>query len=733
MKLRTLLAVFLLIATVPAIFTVRDVSIDNRLERWIVADDKNARAYKSFKNTFGTDEFIIITITGKPLFEHETLLMMIDAVEVIEDLPGVVRVRGLPVSYRDLLGEEEPEVLEEEYTSTPFYQGLFLSADSSIAGIMIDVEPVDDANARRQLMSSIRNATRLMEETGFECRFVGATALIVALDELSESESLRSFVIALIASLIMLVWLFRSLRTMLVAAICAGLSVVLTLTIVVASGHSLNMITSVLPALLWVLSLSGAIHILRRFQFHRNELDVARAVEKATGETSRALILSAVTTAAGFISLVTAKMEPVQELGLFAASGILISLVVNLSVAPLLIRLFRLAPRLALATNIGEKCELARQKATFPSRQATLPSRQAKMMRLGIKRPRSILFASILLIIMLLAGIPRLIVASNPLGFLPTEHETVKDYEFVGENLTGFHTAEVVLELPGEWTKPSMWLPVDKLTQEIAAEDIVTRVFSGLDILRKLNQWKHELDPSFYRLPASGRQAIDFISYLDEAGDSTLDTLVSEDGRQLRLSVMVNEMDEGQFLALINNIEEFLRGLPEGWAGSVTGQVKQLVSAQQTLVSTQLQSLGFALMIVFALIGIGLGSWRFLALSILPNTLPIASAFGFMALSKIPLDAATVMVASVALGIAVDDTVHFLEAVRTEPDLESALDKVGPAMVITTLTACVGFGAVAFSAFEPIAHFGVLCCIAMIVALAADLLLVPAILSQPSR
>jgi predicted RND superfamily exporter protein len=313
-------------------------------------------------------------------------------------------------------------------------------------------------------------------------------------------------------------------------------------------------------------------------------------------------------------------------------------------------------------------------------------------------------------------------------------------YRRVSESLSGFYTLEVVLDLPGVWTDPSVWAPVDHLAEELAASPIVARVISPLDLLRKLEHWDHDMTPSWYRLPRSGADAEALLETLDSNGRETLDSLVSDDGGTIRLSAIVNEMDEHLFLDLEERARQALVELPPGFSGRVTGQVLQLVNAQQTLVSSQLRSVAFALLVVFIVVGVGLRSVKLTALSVLPNVVPLLAAFAVMSVAGITLDAATVMVASIALGIAVDDTVHLLVAIdrpesqgATSISLRRALEHVGPALVLTTVAACIGFFALTTSAFVPIRFFGLLSGTAMLVALAADLWLVPAMLVLFSR
>jgi len=718
LKIRNLAAVLLLVMVLPALFFVNEVTIDNRLERWQGSNPVDAEIYEEFKETFGSDEFVLIALWDGPLFRSEALDTMIDVAGVIEGIPGITQVQGLPVIYRDLFGGEDAEALKEEMTSTPFYRDLFISSDGEAAAIVATINPPDDPNGRRMIMVGIREAVKPLETAGFTVGLVGSTALIDTLDRMSEKESLRAFVAALLMSLLALALLSRSLRAMAVAAICAAASVILTMALVVLTGHTLNMITSVLPALLWVLTLSGIIHLIRRFRHHRVDHGADRAVQNALKDTTRPMALASITTAAGFLSLVVAGMEPVRELGLFAAAGILVSLTVNLLLGPFLIR------RLSVPQAVTAADE----------------EFHGRWLHLGSSRPRTVIAVALLLILGAIISLPFIRVASNPVAFLPEDHPTSIDYRRVAESLGGFYTLEVIIDLPGEWTDPDQWASIDNVAEDLGASSIVARVISPLDLLRKLQQWDSGMAPSSYRLPGSRTDAEALLESLDENGRQMLDSLIANDGLTIRLSAIVDEMDEQKFLDLVEQTREEIGRLPTAFSGRITGQVLQLVNAQQTLVSTQIRSLGLALLVVFVVIAIGLRSVKLTALSVVSNVVPLLVAFAMMAVAGIALDAATVMVASIALGIAVDDTVHLLVAIDREEQrvvavdrLRHALEHVGPAMVLTTVAACIGFFALMPSSFIPIRFFGLLSGTAMIVALAAGLWLVPALLMVVSR
>jgi len=195
-------------------------------------------------------------------------------------------------------------------------------------------------------------------------------------------------------------------------------------------------------------------------------------------------------------------------------------------------------------------------------------------------------------------------------------------------------------------------------------------------------------------------------------------------------------MGEQRFLDAVRETDARLEAMPDGYEGWTTGLVLRLVEAQQNLVASQLRSLGAAFLVVFAAIAVGLRSWRLTAVAVPPNVIPLLVVFAAMALFGLPLDAATVMVASVALGIAVDNTVHVLAAYQREHSpgelasdtLARVMPRVAPALVVTTATAAIGFASLGLSAFVPIRDFGLLAGAALVIALLATLQIVPALL-----
>ena len=269
----------------------------------------------------------------------------------------------------------------------------------------------------------------------------------------------------------------------------------------------------------------------------------------------------------------------------------------------------------------------------------------------------------------------------------------------------------------------------------LAASDTVARVYTPLEFLKKANQWDHDFELDYYALPETKAEAEELLEQVSEEEGEQLRRFATPDGEKIRMSVLIRTMDAHRFTRVVKLARTRLAALKPPLTGSTAGMTVRIQAMQLSLIATQIKSFGLAFVLVFASILVGLRSVRLTLLAVLPNIIPLLSVFAVMAALDIALDVGTVMVASISLGIAVDDTVHFLAGYRRHRQhgqssieaVRSTLSRVGPSLVVTTVTACIGFFALSQSAFPPIGYLGLLAGIAILVALLADLLLLPAI------
>lgn len=700
--------VFLLAAAL-APFIVQ-YEVDNRIEQWMSPNSDEAQRYQNFRDRFGSDEIVVIAYTGRALFDVDSLEIQVTVLENLEAIPEISSIFGIPVQYRDLFGMEDPDELEIEFTSTDFYRNFLISDDASMAGLMLETEPPDKIDGRRLLVHRIEAAVEPLRAGGWTTHIVGPPALNVSLDNTSKREAKRLIPLSLAISSLVLLLFLRSLKATIVGLACAAVTVVMTVGAMALFARPMNMVTISMPALVWVLSLAGLIHLLHAYSRETNA-DCYTRLANAIAKTRRPCAVSSITTACGFFSLSTAPLNAVQDFGLFAGLGLLISLVVTFTLATTLVRLLNIPAR-------------HRPHAT---------GKRTVLERVGdriVSRPAIFLSGGLVLMLLALTMLPRLQTESNPLNFLPASSDIAQSYQVVSDELTGLYSLELLVETPQSWLNPITVQNLDLLAATIEAMPEVARVISPVSYLRKLNQWDHDFDPAHYQLPDSEPYARDL---LEESDDSPLlSRFALADESAVRLAVLVQVMESGKFTQLVDRV----RALPEldPFEFEMTGVILQLINAQNDLVVAQIRSLGVAYLLIFPCILIGLRSLPLTLLAFALNSIPVLAGFALMGALNIPLDIATIMVAGIAIGIAVDDSVHMIcgfqraqqSGIGITPAIRQTLAEVGPSITITTLTALAGFFVLLRSEFIPLRHFGLIVGCTLIVAFVTDVLILPA-------
>jgi hypothetical protein len=311
---------------------------------------------------------------------------------------------------------------------------------------------------------------------------------------------------------------------------------------------------------------------------------------------------------------------------------------------------------------------------------------------------------------------------NNVLAFFPAQSTIARDYAFVGENLTGFYTLELDIQAPLDRQEEALQA-VQRLSDNLARRPDVARV-----------DHYGEFVPLLARTEVLGRLGLgDLAAPLRKLARRFRH--VEGDKVWLRASILVRPMDSSQFYVLVDAVRRETRSAIPSWAScDITGAVLLLNEMQGSLVRTQVRSFGVAAATVLLMIGAMFGSWRVGLAAAVPNLLPVCGAFALMALTNIPIDPATVMIASVAIGLAADDAIHYLACYRrwrrrdlSVPEAAHAsLAQAGQAMAYSTVVAAAGFYVLCLAEFRPLVWFGLLTGSTLLVALVSDMVFIPA-------
>ncbi len=695
------LALVCVLSSIVPLYYLKDARIDNSIEVWLGTESEEYNQYHEFLAKYGNEEFVALAGQAEDPLSEECLALqrtLTGRLSQIEQVDNVLNIAEIA----DLISQVRPDwkaILKEN----DFFRNLLLGSDGRTFGLIVWLKKIDDPVTRRTTVEEIESIVKETTAGKMDLHLAGTPLMNVALDRGSQNAARKFLPVALMISMVFLIAALRNLRS--VAAVVAAVAVTTlwALGIMVLLGKTLNMVTVVLPSLLFVLCLSGGIHIACRYQsMLRISDDRTIAIVNTLKEVIHPVFLSNITTAVGFGSLIISDMQPVVDFGIFAAMGMLLSILFNFTVVPGVLSILHAAG----------------------GRQYSAESHWTAAIGLAMVRRRKWALLLAAIIIAVSAGLTtKAKTESNVLKFFPAGSKISRDYHFIGQNLTGFYTVE--LDASAESDKGSAALKaIDELSNRLAQRPEVAKVINYRNLATCLAK--------IPRPPMMSASAM---------RDNPLRPMLQryqrvEDGRiSLRMSVLVRAMSSNDFYSLIDIIEnEAKQHLSSLATYTVTGVVPLLNAAQVSLIDTQIRSFAIACSVILILIALFMKSVRAMLAAILPNLVPIFFLFAMMVVLDIPFDAATVMIASVAIGIAADDTIHFLSHFRSErlqgKDMAGAVritfEKAGKAITFTSVVASAGFMILMLAEFKPIQYFGIFGSVTMVTAWIGDVFILPA-------
>jgi predicted RND superfamily exporter protein len=695
-----LLTLICLLSTAFPLYHLKDARIDNSIEVWIGKETVEYAQYHEFLAKYGNEEFVAIAGSAEDPLSDDSLALQRKLASRLRDIEQVEDVLNI-ADIAELLSQARPD-FKDILRQNDFLRNLLLGSDGHTFGVIVWLKRMDDPAVRRIAVGRIKSVVKEIAVGRMVLHLAGTPLLNVALDNGSRNAAKRFLPVALIISLGLLTIVLRSWRSVISVVVAVAVTTAWILGIMVLLGKTLNMVTVVLPSLLFVLCLSGGIHIVCRFQSILFESDdFNNALDGTLRETIRPVFLSNITTAVGFGSLMISDMQPVVDFGIFAAVGMLLSFLFNFMVVPGILSVF----------NAKERASLVDSHWTAAIGMAM------------VRRQRWILLLAGIVLVASIGLTTRANVESNVLKFFPDDSKISRDYRFIGRNLTGFYTVE--LDATTESQNGSRLLKaIDKLGSRMAELPEVAKVINYRNISMCLAEIPR---PAFVSAE---------VAHNNPLKPMLQRYLRTQDGQSsFRMSVLIKAMSSKDFYKLLDIIKEQAKryiGPPSEY--TITGVVPLLNAAQISLINTQIRSFAVACSVILTLIALFMKSIRAMLAAVLPNLVPIFLLFAMMVVLKVPFDAATVMIASVAIGIAADDTIHFLSHYRAEKQrgkslvdaVKSTYHKVGRAITFTSVVASTGFMILVLAEFKPIQYFGLFGSVTMVTAWIGDVFILPA-------
>jgi predicted RND superfamily exporter protein len=724
--------------------------IENDLEAWISRDDAAYQDYERFRAEFGGTRTLIIALESDRLFTPEALdyisrisrdLLQVERVERVQSVATANIVRPLPATPEDDGGIEVAPLLDlhdgsdsgaaavaREALADPLMRGDLVSEDGRVTAVVVSFDEDHIDEVRGRILQDIRTVVERDRPAGVVTYYNGSLEISETYNRVTIANTLELTPPILVITLLSIYWMFRSVRRTLLIFIAVAVSVAWTLGLYGAMGFGFNILTSMLTPLVVVLAIADDIHIVQHFGHDLRETgSKEHAFKSSVRHLFVPLLGASGTTALGMLSLATSDVVAVRTFGIGAAIGVMVDFALSLTLVPTLLT-------------------LVRAEETAPPQERWLMAPLQRAGRFAFANSGVVLVVVLAVTVLAAAGLTRLRVDTNHINFFPTSHPLSRSADIVDRQLSGIYSFNVLLEGPADSIgEPDTLARMERLARELEKLPYVRKVTSVADYVKRVNQQLAGGATEEYRLPAT-REGIAqelFVFGLSDEGRDELSRVVASDYSRAHVAIKLASMSSDLVFEQIQTAERLAATAFSGSSvrPTVTGSGRIFSTLDHYLVVSQLSSFATAFLTVFAVIFVVFRSARFGVLAIVANTFPVITVLGCMGWLGISLNVATVMVASLALGIVDDDTIHFIGRYRREvaagdgtlTAIELASMHEGRAALTTTIINALSYTVLMVSEYRPTAWFGSLLAVTMALAFITEVFLVPAVIARFPR
>ncbi|ASV31840.1 efflux RND transporter permease subunit [Maribacter cobaltidurans] len=702
--------------------------------------DQDLEFYKGFVEEFGTDDnFLLIAIEQDPtVFEPGFLKRFRAFSEASKDFDYVTESASLTsLSY--------PLKTSFGYTTLPIIHiedslayakdwekikedGLFINSlvDEKGTSMVVALRTLDDLNYEQSelLLSQIRTSLKTYELE--EYHILGRAFFLEAIVEMQKSEVLKTSVIAAILVLIILLLVYRSLPLVLISMASISLSLVIFMGILALWGKELNAMAAFYPVLMLIVGTSDVIHITDSFiRKIQSGAERYTAIKSSLSEVGLTTLLTSVTTAIGFITLLSSRLLSIQDFGINAAIGVIVAYITVIFFTG------------SLLISLPEKALLGRKSVSKKWVNYLLVINHFTKIH-----PRAILLGTLIFSGLCFWGISLVSTNYEFKRTLPNKSEIASDFEFFQQNYSGFRPLEIAVMAQNDFSvlDYGVAVEIEKLMDYLQTIPSIGNLQSSNLPFKILHKANNVNKSDFLTMPKSASVFEKYKKDVRRLGRKELERFVNSDGSMARINGRLQDIGTDNLKLVYQNIENFAQTKLDTnmIKVRVTGKSMLLDKNSEYIRGSLLKGLFYGLLLIGLLMVFVFRNFKMFVISIIPNILPILFAGGVLSFLNIPLEASLSVVFAIVFGIAVDDTIHFLgkyklgisQGLTQEEALEKTFAHTGRALVITTIILFFGFMVMLFSIHQPSITIGLIISVTLVTALVLDLLLLPVLIRK---
>ncbi len=737
-RLKWLIIMVVLVLTVFFGMQLKNITINSDVISSLPDDDPVAKLYKDVGNKYGGNAMGMIILETNNVFTTDVLehikqvtdsIRITDGISTVNSLTDIIDIKtsdfgleiGKLVDEYDLPQTKQAlDSLKAYVYSKDMYSGSIVSKDGTATLIMFTMTD----NADKQLVAANVRAKVEQLHLPEKVYYGGLPMMMNDISDLILSDIIWLLPIVFFLIAIILFLSFKSLRGVILPLLTAGISVIWTLGLMQLLGYQLTMISNNIPIILLAVGSAYTIHVLNRIN-QTNGNNREQIIIKAMAYIFVPVILAALTTAIGFVSFVFgAYLNMIRDFGIFTSLGTLFALILSLVFVPAIISVFSVNKKNVKPYSIENSVDKA-----FLSNKVLRP-----LVNLLFKHPKNTLVAWLVLLLISIGGAFFIKTSVNMAEYFRKDNPTRVTEDIMQEKFGGSQPVFVVIK--GDMQNPNVLKMMDKTEAYMKESPDIFNTQSVAGLVKEMNNAMGEGK----RIPDSQDKIEQLWFLLD--GQDIMSQLVTEDLNEGVIQSRFASSDSKAMDDFVKYMNTFIsKYSTKECQISLTGMPSVYVKMNRSLLSSQASSLAIAILLVLVIVGIMLKSFSNGLFATIPIIATIFILFGFMGYVGISLDIATVLVASIALGIGIDYSIHiithFNHALKASNDVNQAMEETimvsGKAIVINVVSVAAGFLVLMFSQMVPLQNFGLLVALSMLGSGLGALTLLPVILILANR
>ena len=731
------------------------VKMSYEMMRMLPESDTTSIAYEEFKNLFGQDGSVMfVGLQDKRIYDLQEFndwselsweICQIDGVQEVLSIGKIYNLVKndstglldfLPLIQEKPEHQEELDSLRDVIYSLPFYDGLLYNKESHVTLIMVTLDKEKlNTKSRVQLIDDIKN---LIDDFGEkyeqEMHYSGLPFIRTITTKMVQNELYFFIIMALVIASAILMLFFRSGKAVFFTMLIVAITVVWVMGTISIFQYKITILTGILPPLLVVIVVENCIFLLNKYHneylLHGNKV---KALSRVVTRIGNANLLTNTTTAVGFAAFIVTGNQILTEFGVIASINIMFAYILSLFLIPIFFSY--LPPPNTRHTKHMEKSLVARIII--------------KVVSIVQTRRKIIYICAIIMVIAGVYGVTRLQTTGNIVDDISKKDKLYKDLMFFEEHFKGVMPLEISIDSKtenGVFADKGKTLYKIRRLQRLIHKDSVfskylSRPLSVVDGISFLYQAHKGGQPKYYVLPPPVQlgELNQYTSSVDSTGNNPFHSFIDSTNRITRVSIQMANIGTKEIKMITERLRPEINKIfpPDDYDVILTGTSVVFLEGSSYLVKNLLTSLLLALAVISLLMALLFTSARMIIISLIPNLLPQLMTAALMGYLGIPIKPSTILIFSIALGISVDNAIHFLSRYRLQlklndwnikPSVIAALSETGYSMIYSSVVLFFGFGIFILSSFGGTEALGYLISFTLLIALMSNLFLLPSLL-----